>query len=143
MKIFNLTDVPTAVLEQRGLVNQHIAVGGRMCSPGEFVAVEDSATLRANVEDLVRIGALAIDQPPPPYMLARQQAEAASKPGELPVRAHIDMKETRVAGEPPPGPPAAAGEGVTAVLEKHDPTVAPAEAPTVVETPKKTKTGNR
>lgn len=123
MRVFNLTDMKTDVLEQRGLVGQHIAVAGRMINPGEYADVESTVSARANIEELVRIGALAIDQPPPPYVLARQQAAAAG--GTPSVRQHLDVQETKVAGELLPAQPAAEGE--TVVVEKRDPTVGETE----------------
>lgn len=125
MRVFNLTDVKTDVLEQRGLVGQHIAVAGRMINPGEYADVESTVSARANIEELVRIGALAIDQPPPPYVMARQQAAAAG--GTPSVRQHLNVQETKVAGELLPAQPAVEGE--TVVVEKRDPTVGEPDAP--------------
>lgn len=142
MKVFNLTDVATPVLEQRGLFQQHIAIAGRMCNPGEFVEVEDTPIVRADLADLLRIGALAIDQPPPPYTTARQIAQASSTDGALMLRQHVEVKETRVAGEPPPGPPSAEGE--TVQLEKHDPMVGASDPPPPApEAPKAAKPARR
>ena len=127
MKVYNLTDVSTPVLEQRGLVNQHVAVAGRMVSPGEYVEVEDTAHARANVLQLVQVGALAIDKLPPPYVLARQQMAASSGKLAAHISQRVEIGETRVAGETPPAPPA---EGATVVAEKHDAAAAPDEPAT-------------
>lgn len=143
MRVFNLTDVGTTVLEARGLVSQHIAVAGRMINPGEYADVEDTAMVRAAIAELLQVGALSIDQPPPPYVVGRQQREASA--GKLAAR--VDLKETAVAGEPPPGPPA---EGTTAVLAPNDPTAGgdelsapptPEDPPPLQPPPAKKKTG--
>lgn len=126
MRVFNLTDVSTPALEQYGLVGQHIAVSGRMVNPGEYADVEDTPTSRDNLSHLLRVGAVAIDKLPPPYVQAVQQAAASS--GRLAARVgqHVELKETKVAGESPPGPPA---EGETMVLSRDDPAAQASDAP--------------
>lgn len=126
MKVYNLTDVATSVLEQRGLVAQGIATSGRIVNPGEYVDVEDTVKSRADLEYLIQVGAVAIDQMPPPYVRARQQAQAsAGTTGRVPQ--HVHVEETKIAGEPPLSPPA---EGATMVLGKDDPsTHVPDEPP--------------
>src|SRR5665213_1778445 len=96
VKVYNLTDVSTKNLEQRKCVNQHIAIGNRMCEPGQFVEVTDSASLRADLKHLVAIGALAIDALPPPYRAARAAQDYAS--GLVPPARiqHLEVKETKV-----------------------------------------------
>jgi hypothetical protein len=126
MRVYNLTDVSTPVLEQRGLLDQHVAVAGRMVAPGEYVDVEDTPTARANIALLLQLGAMAIDKLPPPYVLARQQAAASSGKLAAHIGQRVELNETKVAGETPPAPPA---EGATVVAEKHDPSSAPDELP--------------
>lgn len=126
MKVYNLTDVSTPVLEQRGLMNQHIAVAGRMAAPGEYVEVEDTPHARANVELLLQLGAVALDKLPPPYVLARQQAAASSGKLAAHIGQRVEINETKVAGEGPPAPPA---EGETVTAAKYDPSSAPDELP--------------
>ncbi len=109
VKVFNLTDVETPTLVQFGLVSQHIVIGERMCEPGQYVEVVDSAHLRATVKHLVQVSALAIDRLPPPYVQARQLKEnASSKLSNVP--AHLNVQETKVvdtAAQVPPEPQAA------------------------------------
>lgn len=127
MKVYNLTDVSTPHLEQRKLVNQHIAIGDRLANPGEFVEVADTPELRASLEYLLQVGAVSIDGMPPPYVQARS-AKTESGPGRAPAR-HVDVRETAVTEPPAPTEPA---DGVKAVLEKHDPAGAsdkPADKP--------------
>lgn len=118
MRVFNLTDVETDVLKQRGLLAQGIATSGRIVNPGEFIEVEDTSKSRSDLEYLLKVGAVSIDELPPPYVLKRQQAQAAS--GNLAARVgqHVSMAETKIAGEPAPGPGA---EGATVELTKDDP----------------------
>lgn len=102
VKVYNLTDIETPNLKQRALLNQHIAIGGRMCEPGEFVELEDSPVLRADTSHLVAVGALAIDRLPPPYAKARIDKHAGA--GPLPIHIqHADIQETKVA-DPEPAP---------------------------------------
>lgn len=132
MRVFNLTDIETDVLRQRGLVGQSIAVSNRMVNPGEYADVEDSPEVRAKLEYLLQIGAVSIGQPPPPYVRARgSQQELATRLSHFPV-GHIDVKETRVAGtayyEAPPdlvAPPIQ--------LEREDMTQATSDEPPVTE----------
>lgn len=96
MRVFNLTDIPTKVLEQQRLVEQHIAIGRRMSIPGEYVDVEDPAgILRAKLTHLLTVGAVSIDQVPPAYAKAKQTSSGHL--GSIPVR-HVTINETRVAG---------------------------------------------
>lgn len=96
MRVFNLTDVPTKVLEQQRLVGQHIAVGRRMSVPGEYVDVEDpSGILQSKLTHLLTVGAVSIDRVPPAYAKAKQTATGHL--GSIPVR-HVVMQETKVAG---------------------------------------------
>ena len=100
IKIFNLTDIATDNLTRGGLVDQHIAIVDRMCAPGEFIEVVDGPYVRATVQHLVQVGALSVDQLPPPYVQARQLRESSSskRTAALP---HLDVKETKVAEDAP------------------------------------------
>jgi hypothetical protein len=121
MKVFNLTDVETPVLKQRGLLAQSIGISRRMVAPGEFVEVEDTPEVRAKLEYLLTVGAVSIDQAPPTYAKVRQdrqaQAQGTGHLASVPVR-HVALQETKVAGEPVPTSPA---EGVKHELERHSP----------------------
>ena len=119
VKVYNLTDVSTPTLVQQKLLNSHIAVGTRMCNPGEFVEQEDTPTLRSDCRFLVSVGALSIDALPPTYVAARTAA-AAKTGGPLPVHIqHLDVQETKVAQDPPQA----------SVEEKVEPVVAAVPAP--------------
>lgn len=118
MKVYNLTDMPTSTLTQRGLLLQGIAIAGRLVDPGEYVDVEDTPTSRGNLEYLLQVGAVAIDQLPPPYVLARQLAQANA--GGSRMRQHVEVVETKVADEPAPRSPAE-GEAVTLGREEPAP----------------------
>lgn len=131
MKVYNLTDVSTDVLVQRGLVQQSIATSGRMVAPGEYIEVEDTAKSRSDLAYLLQVGAVSIDQPPPPYVLARQIAQANDGQSRRPSQ-HVAIAETQIAGEPPPAAPA---EGETVTLEKNDLTAQEPEPPARPEDP--------
>jgi hypothetical protein len=132
VRVFNLTDIPTKVLEQRGLVQQSIAVARRMVNPGEFVEVEDLATTRDGLQYLLQVGALSIDAMPPAYLKARQvlQADPARSQLRVPLQ-HVEVQETAVAGTVG----ALLAEGDQVDLSKHDPLAGEADAvvPPVVE----------
>lgn len=90
MKVFNLTDVETPKLRQHGMLNQTFAVGEKMLSPGqgEDVSEETLTRVRHELQDLVMMGACAVDTMPPEYIVAREQAVKAKaskdKPAEEP-----------------------------------------------------------
>jgi len=97
MKVYNLTDVPTKVLEAQHLVNQHIVVGKELVSPGGSAEVEDTPHQRGSLDHLVAVGALSIDKLPPPYALAK------SKPGQTSNVTHpAEVRE--LVREPEPEP---------------------------------------
>lgn len=132
MKVFNLTDISTPVLEQRGLVEQHIAVGRSMIRPGEFAEVEDTPHTRSKLDFLVTVGGVAIDSLPPNYVKAREALAASggrpSPLSPLPAR-HVEISETRPASDPQGPPPDASTEAsAPVVLERKQPEAAP-EAP--------------
>lgn len=116
VKVFNLTDVSTPNLEQRKFVNQHIAIGGRMCEPGQYIEQTDSPQLREDCKHLVSIGALSIDTLPPPYRMARaakDNADGLVSPAHI---QHLDIKETKVV-DVQPAPPAAIEAEATPAIE--------------------------
>ena len=74
--VYNLTDVATPDLEHRRLLNAHFAVGQHIVAPGSSVSVPDSATVRANVDLLVRVGALSLGSVPASYERAKKSRVA-------------------------------------------------------------------
>lgn len=80
MKIFNLTDVPTAKLKQHGLVGQTIVVGTALVQPGGEAELADDSNARAHAQHLVDVGAVAFDQLPPVYVAARADMPAKQAP---------------------------------------------------------------
>ncbi|MHB8815794.1 MAG: hypothetical protein ACYDAE_21385 [Steroidobacteraceae bacterium] len=77
MKVFNLTDVETAALEQRGLVRHTFVLGKTTIAPGQSAQV-DPACLdrkRVGVQELVALGALAVGEcPPSAYVVAKARS---------------------------------------------------------------------
>lgn len=119
MRVFNLTDVATPVLEQHGLVNQHIAVARRMVNPGEYADVGDVPNLLHDLQFLLQVGAVTVDRVPPAYSQARQLAlhTNPSRLDGVPVR-QVAIQETRPAGITP-NVQVQAGSSV--VVPKYDP----------------------
>lgn len=96
VKVYNLTDVSTPSLVQQGLVSQHIVIGDRMCSPGEYVEQVDSHVLRQQLRHLVSVGAISIGALPPPYQQARTDKNALSGRYATARTSHLDIAETKV-----------------------------------------------
>ena len=64
MRVFNLTDVKTSVLESRGLVDAPVSVGGVSIQPGESAEVSSTA----GSGFLVSVGAVAVGELPAAYV---------------------------------------------------------------------------
>jgi len=84
MRCFNLTDVETPELRQRGLVNVPLAVRSVLIPPGEVREVPDDTLARRAVASYVSIGALSVDVLPPAYALRKDRD---LKPGKVPEKA--------------------------------------------------------
>jgi hypothetical protein len=85
VKLFNLTDVPTPALTQQGLANQTLVVRSSIIQPGEWVDAADDAATRRDAAHYVGLGALAVDQLPPAYVVAKERLQRAARAaqGEL------------------------------------------------------------
>lgn len=150
VKVYNLTDIETPTLAKHRMLHAHIAVGTRMCDPGEFVELADTPVLRGDVKFLVSIGALALGQLPPPYVQARtaKLAEGGSLSVHIP---HLDVAETKVAADPVPAPPAVVEEAPAVPMPAPEPLPeaaapeleAPAPAPAPAPKPVQTSKNNR
>ena len=86
MKVFNLTDIETPLLKQHKMVNQTLAVGRALLAPGGSADVDETQAdgVRAGMQHLVRIGALAVNNAPPQYVKSR---ELAAQPAVVPTSA--------------------------------------------------------
>lgn len=126
MKVFNLTDIPTKVLEQRGLVKKTIVVGRELVNPGESTEIEDTPRNRGRLQDLLRFGAVAIDKLPPTY--AQAYAKEHPKPvAAQPVLAPKPPSTPQVT-PPPPEPEAPAPEEEAPVVTEDEEPKAPEES---------------
>ena len=125
MRVFNLTDIATPVLEQHKLVNQHFAVARRMVNPGEYADIGDAPNALHDLQFLLQVGAASVDRVPPAYAIARQQRQNAnpSRLQGIPVR-HVDMKETAIEGVTTQGQQVVPA---TEPLQRFDPTQADEE----------------
>ena len=77
MKLYNLTDVETPMLAQRGLVRSTIVVGRLLLEPGEnrAASADQLAIVRGGLQELVALGALAVgNQPPAKYIMMKERA---------------------------------------------------------------------
>jgi hypothetical protein len=81
MKIFNISDVETKKLKQRGLVLHTVVVGKQLLSPGDSVEIsaEEAKAFTAGIEELVELGVLAIDMTPKGYAQAEKAKPAPAK----------------------------------------------------------------
>ena len=110
MRIYNLTDVETPTLRQYGFVDQRFVVARALIAPGESAEVPDEPIARMALEHLVAVGAAAIDELPPAYVVAkhlpRPSAELSSAPLAAPMeRDHVapsDSEPERPAALPLP-----------------------------------------
>lgn len=89
MKVFNLTDVTTDVLEQYQMSKHTIVVGTQSIEPGSSVEVsaEEEAAARAHLAHFIAIGAVAIDECPEAYTKGKT---VPAKPVEPPVEKAVD-----------------------------------------------------
>lgn len=96
MKVFNITDVETPILKQRGLINQTLVVGRVAVAPGESVELQDEPHLVAQVEGYEQIGAMTRDQVPEEYAVAkaRGSAPAPEAGSNLPVTGSPPVDES-------------------------------------------------
>ena len=79
MRLFNLTDIPTAQLECHNLVNKTLAVRAALISPGDSVETDDDVLTRRDAAHYVTLGALAVDVLPPAYAVAKDRLQRAEK----------------------------------------------------------------
>ncbi len=81
MKVFNLTDVETPQLVQRGFVSHSIAVGDVLLAPGDATTVPDEKAerVRAELATLLSYGVVAFDDQPEAYLTARNQQRNSKK----------------------------------------------------------------
>jgi len=78
MKVFNLTDVPTAAIKSQSLVSVPIKVGGIVIWPGQSAEVGPFPL--HDVQRLITCGALALNAPPAEYVAASKRMKAAQMP---------------------------------------------------------------
>jgi hypothetical protein len=106
VRVFNLTDVPTAALGSRGLVNTNIQVGDVTIAPGKS---EEVPRLSSDEDHLLRCGALSVGEPPPAYRSAK-----ATKPQQVTPTSVTTQEETSP-------PPETGNENETVVPPPSDP----------------------
>jgi hypothetical protein len=82
MKVFNLTDVETLLLVQHGFVRQTFIVRDKLIAPGEHAEVQNDYLAERALEHLLPIGAAAVDELPPAYVLAKSRALPPTPTGE-------------------------------------------------------------
>ncbi len=83
MKVWNLTDVPTAQLQQHSMVDHTFAVGRELIAPGTSVDVEEASliSIRGGLQQLVAMGVACVGtQPPASYVLAKERLRQATAP---------------------------------------------------------------
>lgn len=89
-RVFNITDVPTPLLEQFNLVNGTIVVGKHILSPGESADIELDA-VRSSLDYYLSVGAVAIKKLPAEYALKK----AAQPPPEAPKESTLPFKKKK------------------------------------------------
>jgi hypothetical protein len=97
MKVFNLTDVETPQLLQRSFINQTLVVGRTAIKPGESADFNDEPHLVAQIEGYIELGAMARDELPAEYAVAKaRQPAAATGSSNLPIEGTPPAGETSV-----------------------------------------------
>jgi hypothetical protein len=76
VRVFNLTDVPTATLQERGLVNTSISIGGKVVPPGGQADV----SRLTGADKFISCGAIAVGEVPAAYLAAKQTQETVVPP---------------------------------------------------------------
>ncbi len=77
MKVFNLTDIETPALKQRGLLNQTFAVGDKLLAPGASDEVDDETLerVRPELQNMVALGIAALGDVPSEYTAKKAAAQ--------------------------------------------------------------------
>lgn len=77
MKVFNLTDIETPELKQRGLSQQSIAVGDKLLAPGASDDIDDAtlARVRPELQRMVALKTVALGELPAEYKVAKEKAK--------------------------------------------------------------------
>ena len=96
MKVFNLTDVSTPLLERHGMLNQTIAVGTELINPGSSAEIGEEPHVILGAQHLVSIGALAFSQLPSSYVAAK----APQAPVAPPAAPEPTLEEPKPVEEP-------------------------------------------
>jgi hypothetical protein len=80
VKVWNLTDVATPVLQQRALVNVSVRVGDADLCPGASLEAKDSAKLRTELGPLLLLGAVHFgEERPAAYLATKKSAHAVEE----------------------------------------------------------------
>ena len=72
-QLFNLTDVATPSLEEKGRVNVVVGGPGFSVRPGESVEVLMRPELRQMIQGYVAEGVLSVDSLPPAYLVRKDR----------------------------------------------------------------------
>jgi hypothetical protein len=78
MRVFNLTDIPTAKLKQHKMVKQTIAIGGQSIEPGSFKDFDEADPV--GLKHPLDIGAVAVGMPSQDYLNDKLKEKNAPKP---------------------------------------------------------------
>lgn len=71
MRIFNLTDVHTDQLKKAEMCDKPVVFCRQVINPGEAVEVTVPERQKQALQQLVRMGVLAVDAPPPQYVVKK------------------------------------------------------------------------
>lgn len=111
MKIYNLTDVQTPALIQRGLVNVKIKVGPEVISPGSWAEVPDSQEVRSKLSQYEGLGALSRVAPSHSAPPKAPEASLPEAEAVAPVEPFSDEPAIEVSEESAEQPAAPTGKG--------------------------------
>jgi hypothetical protein len=88
VKVFNLTDVSTPTLKQRGLVSRGFQVGTQLIQPGASAQFDGAtwASLKGRYNRLLTLGALFVGATPPVSYVQGKQRSVGNTPAPAPAK---------------------------------------------------------
>jgi len=86
MRVFNLTDIQTPALERQGWVGNTFVVGKTPIAPGKYEDVPRTVENLRKLQAALRVQAVAVDQPPPTYLVNKASRDRAAKAAQSRVR---------------------------------------------------------
>lgn len=107
VKVFNLTDVVTPTLKQRGLGNRSLQVGSQLITPGQSASFDGATwtSIKTRYAKLLSLGALFVGAVAPAgYVAAKQRQAGNTMPVAKPVTPPVAPVSPGAPNTPAPTP---------------------------------------